>query len=196
MTKAELRKQLKVKRQQLSAEEVEARSSQICTLFFQKFDLTGIQYLHSFLPITRLKEVNTWPIINLLQSEFSDIRIVFPKINPEDLSMESFIYDKNLILEENTWGITEPVQGNRLAAYHIDIILLPLLGFDTRGYRVGYGKGFYDRFLTTCRNDILKIGLSMEEPVNNSIDNINNFDIPMDYCITPQRVWHFGRKLK
>jgi 5-formyltetrahydrofolate cyclo-ligase len=193
MTKADIRRHLKEKRNQLSADEVEAGSNQVCRLFFQGFDLTGIQYIHIFLPITRLKEINTWPIIHLLQSDFPGIRIVFPKINPEDYTMESFLYDPDLILTENTWGITEPVAGNRIGPHLIDIMLLPLLGFDARGYRVGYGKGFYDRFLITCRKDTIKIGLSLEEPIP-EIEDINQFDIPMDYCITPRKIWHFGRQ--
>jgi 5-formyltetrahydrofolate cyclo-ligase len=194
MTKAEIRRHLKQKRQHVSAEEIEVLSRQICRLFFENFTLTGVDYLHIFLPIARFKEINTWPVINFLEKNFAGIRIIFPKSNPEDLSMESFLYDTSLVLAENAWGIIEPVAGNRIAAHLIDIMLLPLLSFDTRGYRVGYGKGFYDRFLTTCRNDIIKIGLSMEEPMP-EIKDINEFDIPMDYCITPQRIWHFGRKV-
>lgn len=192
MTKAELRKQLKEKRQQIPAEEIEAWSKQICRLFFQHFDMEEIHYLHIFLPIAKFKEINTWLIIHFLQSNFPNIQIVFPKTNIEDLSMESFLFDSDLVLAENKWGIIEPVQGNRLMPHYIDMIILPLLGFDKRGYRVGYGKGFYDRFLTACRKDIIKIGLSTEEPLP-GIDDINSFDILMNFCITPKQVWHFGR---
>ncbi|QHT71653.1 5-formyltetrahydrofolate cyclo-ligase [Rhodocytophaga rosea] len=192
MTKAELRKQLKEKRQQVPAEEIEAQSRLICRLFFQHFDLANIHSLHIFLPIVKFKEINTWPIIDFLQVNFPDVHVVFPKTNTEDFSMESFLYDSDLVLAENAWGITEPIQGKRVAPHNIDMIILPLLGFDSTGNRIGYGKGFYDRFLSTCRIDIIKIGLAVEEPLLR-IDDINSFDIPMDYCITPQQVWHFGR---
>lgn len=70
------------------------------------------------------------------------------------------------------------------------MVLIPLLAFDKKGYRVGYGKGFYDRFLADCRPDVVKVGLSVFEPID-EIADLNEFDIKMDFCITPNRVWQF-----
>jgi 5-formyltetrahydrofolate cyclo-ligase len=70
------------------------------------------------------------------------------------------------------------------------MILLPLLAFDEKGYRVGYGKGFYDRYLSRCRLDILKVGLSMEAPMA-EIGDTDAYDMRMDYCVTPEKVWEF-----
>lgn len=70
------------------------------------------------------------------------------------------------------------------------MVLIPLLAFDKNGYRVGYGKGFYDRFLAECRPDVVKVGLSVFEPID-EITDLNEFDIKMDFCITPNRVWQF-----
>jgi 5-formyltetrahydrofolate cyclo-ligase len=67
---------------------------------------------------------------------------------------------------------------------------MPLLAFDSKGDRVGYGKGYYDRFLAACRKDVLKIGLSYFPPVS-SIDDIEIFDKKLDFCITPERVYAF-----
>ena len=72
----------------------------------------------------------------------------------------------------------------------IDLVLVPLLCFDKKGFRVGYGKGFYDRFLSKCRSDVLKIGLSYFKPVE-KIEDVRDFDVALDYCITPKGVWHF-----
>ena len=72
----------------------------------------------------------------------------------------------------------------------IDLILVPLLAFDTYGYRVGYGKGYYDKFLKECREDLVKIGFSYFDPVD-VIDDINAFDVKLTYCITPNANFTF-----
>jgi len=73
----------------------------------------------------------------------------------------------------------------------IDLIFVPLLAFDETGNRVGYGKGFYDKFLTKCRPDAIKVGLSYFEAIDRISDS-EQFDIPLNYCITPQRIYEFG----
>lgn len=192
MTKAELRKLSLQQRKQLSAGNIELYSQQICNSFFSSFNLQTVRYLHVYLPIQRLQEVNTWLIIHRLQAEYCHIRIAIPKTNSHDLSMESYVWDEHLLLKENKWGITEPAAGNLVTAQDIDMILMPLLGFDEKGYRAGYGKGYYDRFLEKCNKDIIKIGLCCLTPVSR-ITDVNSFDIRMDYCITPDKVWQFGR---
>ena len=65
-----------------------------------------------------------------------------------------------------------------------------MLAFDTRGNRVGYGKGFYDRYLPACRPDCIKLGFSYFDPVD-SVDDAHEFDVPLDLCITPNRTYVF-----
>ena len=72
----------------------------------------------------------------------------------------------------------------------INMIFVPLLSFDKNGYRVGYGKGFYDRYLSQCRGDCLKIGFSYFEPLD-AIDDTNEFDVPLNLCVTPTTVYVF-----
>lgn len=190
MIKAELRKIYLERRRQLSMEEIQQKSGQISSLFFSYFNLKHIHFLHIFLPILRQKEVDTWPIIRQVRKDFPAIQLVIPKTNTALLSMESFGYDENIQLEENKWGLLEPVRGEKIESYQLDMILVPLLVFDIRGYRVGYGKGFYDRFLENCTNKIIKIGLSYEEPVA-QIEDINSFDYRLNFCITPKNIWQF-----
>ncbi|MDQ3180555.1 MAG: 5-formyltetrahydrofolate cyclo-ligase, partial [Acidobacteriota bacterium] len=70
----------------------------------------------------------------------------------------------------------------------IDIVLVPLLCFDRKGFRVGYGKGFYDRFLKNCRTDCLKIGLSYFAPIK-EISDVQDFDVRLDFSITPEEIF-------
>jgi 5-formyltetrahydrofolate cyclo-ligase len=68
--------------------------------------------------------------------------------------------------------------------------LVPLLAFDPKGYRVGFGRGYYDKYLSLCKPDVIKIGLSYFEPVE-VIDDVQDFDVPLSYCITTDNVYAF-----
>ncbi|HEX8461529.1 MAG TPA: 5-formyltetrahydrofolate cyclo-ligase, partial [Segetibacter sp.] len=72
----------------------------------------------------------------------------------------------------------------------IDLVFVPLLAYDKRGYRVGYGKGFYDRYLSLCKPEVLKVGFSYFGP-EESIDDTHQFDVPLNYCITPDNIYEF-----
>ncbi|MEP6787240.1 MAG: 5-formyltetrahydrofolate cyclo-ligase, partial [Acidobacteriota bacterium] len=105
--------------------------------------------------------------------------------------IESVAFGPETEFVENKWGIREPVDGQSANHGDIDMVLLPLLCFDRRGHRVGYGKGFYDRFLGKCRPDCVKIGLSYFPP-EAEIDDVNELDVKLDRCITPERAFDFG----
>jgi 5-formyltetrahydrofolate cyclo-ligase len=94
------------------------------------------------------------------------------------------------VYQENDYDIAEPVSGQEVSAEDIDCVFVPLMSFDTRGYRVGYGKGFYDRYLVTCRQDVIRIGFSYFDPVD-CIKDINEFDVPLNICITPNKLYEF-----
>jgi 5-formyltetrahydrofolate cyclo-ligase len=118
------------------------------------------------------------------------MQIAIPKADLASFSMESYLYQPDTLLHINKWGMTEPQNSSLIEPAAIDMILLPLLAFDERGYRVGYGKGFYDRYLTRCRKNIMKVGLSMEPPVP-AITDTDHYDGKMNYCVTPGKVWEF-----
>ena len=89
------------------------------------------------------------------------------------------------------WGILEPTEETsvRLNPTDIDIIFIPLLAVDTQGHRVGYGKGFYDRFLKQCAPQARFVGLSFFE-AENKIPS-DSHDIALDYCVTPKNTYTF-----
>ena len=90
----------------------------------------------------------------------------------------------------NKYGIDEPAEGYVVDPASLDLVLVPLFIFDRKGTRVGYGKGFYDRFLPGCRKDCVKVGVSYFEPVDR-IEDAQDFDVPLDFCISPQSVYVF-----
>jgi 5-formyltetrahydrofolate cyclo-ligase len=188
MQKAELRKLMLQKRKALPAEEVQMRSQRIADQFFKKFPLQAGQTVHVFLPIVKNNEVNTWPIIDRLRLEHFDVRVAVPVTDVEQNVLTHHHLTNEAVLIENNWGIPEPKDAHIIQANEVDIVLIPLLAFDKAGHRVGYGKGFYDRFLADCRPDVLKIGLSLEPPVE-SIADPNPFDVPLNYAVTPQGIW-------
>jgi 5-formyltetrahydrofolate cyclo-ligase len=104
--------------------------------------------------------------------------------------MESFYFEDFHQLKKNSWGILEPRQGVPAPPEKVDLVIVPLLAFDKLGHRVGYGKGFYDRFLKDCRSDCKKIGLSFFSP-EEKIDDANPFDVPLHLALTPKEVFQF-----
>ncbi|MBC7409004.1 MAG: 5-formyltetrahydrofolate cyclo-ligase [Arcicella sp.] len=191
MIKSQLRKYYLSKRKAISAEEIVIKSQQITDLFFQNFDLLKVENIHIFLPIIKHNEINTWLIIRRLQQKFPKIVILIPKIIPENFEIENFLFDEKKLIV-NPWGILEPSGENqdKIEPEKIDLVIIPLLIFDKNGNRVGYGKGFYDRFLQQCNPKTLKIGVCLEEPIE-MIEDVNEFDIKMDFCITPIKIYKF-----
>ncbi|MDO1447879.1 5-formyltetrahydrofolate cyclo-ligase [Rhodocytophaga aerolata] len=190
MNKADLRKLFLEKRKSYTAEEIQWKSLQIATHFFARFMLADVRYLHIFLPIVRQQELDTWPIIQRITKNYPSVQLVIPKTDIPNLSMGSYVYEPGIALQTNKWGMSEPENGQVVDASQLDMILLPLLAFDEQGYRVGYGKGFYDRYLQRCKPAVIKVGLSIEAPVP-QIADIDQYDYKMDYCVTPEKVWEF-----
>jgi len=195
MNKSSLRKHYLTKRKILSQEEIKAKSERIKDLFFQEINLETVKYLHVFLPIQKQNEIDTYLIIRELQSIYSEIKIVVSRIIPSTFEMQHFLFDEEN-LTQNHWGILEPSGENlvEIQPNQIDLVIIPLLIFDQQGNRVGYGKGFYDRFLQQCRPETLKIGVCLEEPIG-QIEDVNNFDVKMDFCITSANIYSFQKML-
>lgn len=193
MLKAVLRQEALRRRSLCPAEEVKLRSQRICDLFFATFSLEGTRLLHLFLPIRRYKELDTWLLIDRLRREYPAVAIAVPVADLQQTSLSHCLLQPGTVLAENRWGISEPVGAVEVSPEVIDMVLLPLLAFDDQGNRVGYGKGFYDRFLAQCRPGVLKIGLSLEPPVR-QITDPHPLDVSLDYAVTPEQVYSFSLK--
>ncbi len=189
MTKDQLRGLYLDKRKRLTPATCAEYSNKLYNFFFSSFDLSFLKVIHTFIPLEKNNEPDTWIIIDRIRREFPHIKISIPRIG-SDGNLENFYFEGIQQLKENTWGILEPTQGVPTLSEQIDLVLVPLLTFDLEGQRVGYGKGYYDRFLQTCRPDCKKIGLSFFDPTNVMIET-NKHDIRLDNCITPTRVIDF-----
>ncbi len=156
----------------------------------QTLDFKEVKNVHLFLPISAKKEIDTYLITDWLRANHPKIKLVLSRSDFKTHQLNHIVWGKNTHLAKNTWGITEPQHGEIIQAAQLDLILIPLLAFDETGHRVGYGKGFYDRFLAECGTDTQKIGLSHFEPIP-EIEDTDDLDIRLNACISPQKIWRF-----
>lgn len=191
MTKEELRDIYLKQRLALSEQSCSIMSHTISEKFIEAFDPDDLNVLHSFIPLTKNKEPDTWIIIDWIRTKYPDVRISLPRVTKTG-ELQNIYFDNRFPLKKNKWGLEEPTQGEATNASDIDLVIVPLVAFDKKGNRVGYGKGFYDKFLAGCRPDCRRVGLSFFEAVD-SIDDINTFDMPLHYCITPKNFYTFGK---
>lgn len=187
MTKAELRKFYKTQRAALTTNHIEAYSVAIANQLLQ-LAIWDKDYYHVFLPITDQKEINTEYILHVLQGK--DKHCIISKSDFESFKMTSFLLQDNTKIAINTYGIPEPIDGIEIDNSKVEVVFIPLLAYDTTGNRVGYGKGFYDRFLTECSLNCIKIGLSFFKPEVEPIAVLET-DIKLDYCVTPDALFEF-----
>lgn len=187
MKKSELRQSYLSGQKAISKEDREAKSEAIAKLFFQTFDLGSITHLHSFLPIEKFNEVDTRLIIEDVWRNYPNIRILVPRVDFETSEIRNLQFGPDTELTRNVWDIEEPADGEYIETKLIDMVLVPGLSFDRNRHRVGYGKGFYDRFLMKCRADCRKVGLSYFEPVDR-IDDAHDGDVRLDALVTPYGV--------
>ena len=127
------------------------------------------------------KEVNTKPLIMALFNRGNPV--VVPIIVKEDCSLRlSYLRDFSALVP-STFGVPEPI-GSEIpaAAQDIHTIILPMLGFDRKGGRIGYGAGYYDRFLSK-NPDLRKIGIAFACQEVDSLP-VDENDISMDAVIT------------
>ncbi|CAM1350391.1 5-formyltetrahydrofolate cyclo-ligase [Tenacibaculum crassostreae] len=182
MLKSELRKVYKQKRNALT--EVEKQQLQE-SIYQQIFELNTdeIKNVHLFLSMRKFNEINTLPIINFFREKGK--KIIVSRCNFEDDTLSHFYFEKDTQLELNKFGVPEPVNAKEANVKDIDLVFVPLLISDEKNYRVGYGKGFYDRFLSECRKDTQTIGLNFFPPIKR-IEDTHKFDVPLNIVIYPK----------
>ncbi|HAH55888.1 MAG TPA: 5-formyltetrahydrofolate cyclo-ligase [Flavobacterium sp.] len=187
MLKKGLRQKYKALRNQLSDTDLEEMSLAIANKVLT-LPIWEKSYFHIFLSITEHKEVNTEFILHLLSGK--DKEIIISKSDFTTRKMTHFLLTDNTKIKKNQYNIPEPVDGLEVPVSKIEVVFVPLLAFDKSGNRVGYGKGFYDKFLKDCSPRTIKIGLSFFEP-SAKIEDVFENDVKLDYCVTPNEVYEF-----
>jgi 5-formyltetrahydrofolate cyclo-ligase len=190
MTKDQLRKEYKQRRHALTVEEKAAFEQKIFEQLKQ-FDWSMYNYVHVYLPMHKFNEPDTAQFIKWIRTFHPQVNLVISKSEFSTGEMQNYLLDDTTILEENKWGILEPKDGDLVAEEKIDFVLVPLIVVDINGNRVGYGKGFYDRFLAKCKANVKSYGISYFEPVE-SITDVGEWDVTLTGCITPNKVYTFS----
>ena len=187
MLKKVLRSSYKARRKSVSRDVLSDASLAIANALL-RLPIWHLDYFHVFLSISQKAEIDTQFILSILQGR--DKHVLIPKVTEQN-TLKHYLLTDATIFHTNKWHIPEPIDGIEIASKKIDVVFVPLLAFDVKGNRVGYGKGFYDKFLDGCRKDVIKIGLSLFE-AETLIDDVGPHDIPLDYCVTPNKTYSFG----
>ena len=183
-----VRKRYLKKRQELSSSKFEEESSQLVRNTIELIKKYKPACIHCFLPIHSKDEINTILIIQYCWK--NNINVVVPVSNFEDGTLKNAEFRPHTKTKQTKNNITEPIDPIWEKNDNIDIVITPLLAFDLKGYRVGYGKGFYDRFFASLHKDAKRIGISLFMPCK-GIENITEQDIAMTHCVTPNKIYSF-----
>ena len=193
-TKAVLRRAALAHRHALPPAEVAQRSQLLCEQLFQHFPVAEWRWLHVFLPLARYNEPDTWCIIRRIWAEGLGVRLAVPVMQPDGVSLKHYELTPQTLLHTNHWGISEPEApaAAEVPATAFDAVLVPLLAVDAAGHRVGYGGGFYDRFLAQCgpKTQLIGVNVLAEAPIAR-IANVLPTDVPLTACLTPGGLWRF-----
>ncbi|RZJ68085.1 MAG: 5-formyltetrahydrofolate cyclo-ligase [Flavobacterium sp.] len=186
-TKKDLRIAYKTLRMQLTDDQLEQKSLDIANNLLP-LPIWEKRCFHLFLPIRKMNEIDTEFILHLLAGKDKDV--IISRSDFETREMTHFLLTDSTKIKVNEFGIPEPEDGFEVQASKIDVIFVPLLAFDETGNRVGYGKGFYDKFLAQCKPDAIKIGLSFFEAVD-AWEDVFESDVKLDFCVTPEKIYRF-----
>ena len=188
MSKGDLRRQYLSKRLALNNEDLTAFNAAIQRRLFALLQQHDFQCVHIFLPLVAKREVDTWPAIRWLWKNGKTV--VVPRLSEDRSEIRTVLLEVSTTLTEGIWGLSEPLHPVQADPNRIDIVVLPLLIFDEKGYRLGYGKGYYDVFIRSIRRPVLKIGLSFFDPVE-EIPGRDEWDVPLDMAVTPRALFRF-----
>ena len=191
MKKKDIRHYYKDRRCQLTASQIE-KMNDLMLIQFQKLSLEIPSLVMTYAPLNKFKEFDPQLITDYCYFKNPDTKLLYPVmdiVDGKDQLIAIMVNDDTEFVQ-NSFGIYEPEEGEDVSPAAIDLVIVPLLGFDKQGYRGGYGKGYYDRLLQQCRPDCVKIGFSYFEPVE-MIEDICEYDIPLNYCITHEVIYSF-----
>jgi 5-formyltetrahydrofolate cyclo-ligase len=187
MLKSDARKELLAKRKNLTASDC-LKWDDLLLIQFQKLDFSNVQRVANFYPLENHNEPNSLLFAKYLKTMVPGIQIVYPVVDAATATIS--FYKETEEIRFNNWGIAEPISTEKLEPHSIDAVIVPLIGFDLKGHRIGYGKGFYDKYFENYPKHRSRIGISYFEPISN-IEDTHEFDVPLTHCITPWNSYEF-----
>lgn len=181
--KSRLREKFKKIRSELSPGEIKVKSEQILHQVAGMESFINAEVVHLYRSISENSEVDTDKFLHYcFQSEKT---VVVPSMSGGG-KLTHYKVDQNTEWSENRWGILEPVKAEEFLIKSLSIILVPMLSGDHQKNRLGYGKGYYDRFLS--KTNAVKTGLLFDSLLSESPLPVGQFDVPLDYIVTESRI--------
>jgi len=189
MDKESLRTAYKAMRKSLTPEEVAVKSEKIEKSFFEYLlQKPEVRHVHIFFSIRRFNEVDTFPLFFKLKE--MGYALYTSEVNGLKDALDTLSISEVTDFELDSWGIPKPIGAKRAEPFTIQMVLIPLLAYDRSGNRLGYGKGYYDKFLATLDTNVLKVGLSFFPPEVQIPSDTH--DVGLDICITPDQLHRFS----
>lgn len=183
LTKDEARKKLLDLRRSMDPayhDEVSLKISRLLGAMLDKRRMSAVFLYASF-----DNEVDTWRMIRAFLK--SNIKVALPRVSGDEL--EFYYYNEGDELIKNSFGIYEPNKDMERAERSNDsVLVVPMVGFDDSGNRLGYGGGYYDRYIKKYRNEhdiVVGIAFDIQSELPFEVDA---FDERMDYIVTQSRV--------
>ena len=175
MDKAALRRAIREKKRAMTEEEIASRSARLGELFAQTKAYRDAKTIYGYMPYNQ--EVRTVPMLERALQEGK--RVAVPKVYGDTMK---FIYLEDMSqVAKSDMGIPEPVADGPVAEDKTALVLMPGLAFDKEGRRIGYGGGFYDKFLSSEPNHPT-VALCYEFQMFTTLDT-EEFDIPVDLVL-------------
>jgi 5-formyltetrahydrofolate cyclo-ligase len=187
-TKEQLRSEYRQLRKSMKHEEVRDKSVVIAQNFLSWLEnRPELTHFHLFFPMDRFNEVNTFYIKQYLDER--EKVLYTSQVSKDALRLETLKLPKDAAFFLDEWGIPVPQESIQASPSKIQVVFVPMLAYDKQGHRVGFGKGYYDVFLSGLSQDVIKIGLSFFSPENEI--PAESHDVRLDYCITPEKIFTF-----
>lgn len=172
MDKTELRREIRARKRAMTEEEIETRSAKLARLFFASEAYQKAKTIYGYLPYNQ--EVRTVPMLERALKDGKKVAV--PKVYGEEMK---FLYLDNLnAVAKGYAGIPEPIADEPVAQDETALVLMPGLAFDPQGHRIGYGGGFYDKFLAAEPHHPT-LALCYEFQMLPKLD-VEDHDIPVD----------------
>ncbi|MDR9419688.1 5-formyltetrahydrofolate cyclo-ligase [Gracilimonas sp.] len=183
--KEELRDRVLSQRKEMPEEEWEEKSQSITRKLTESDFFNDAKVVHTYVSMNERREVNTDELIEKLFE--SEKKVVVPVTNFSDHSLTHIELRSFGELISNKWGVREPeIKENQVQEEDLDLIVIPMAAGDRKGNRLGYGQGFYDRFLEQTNG--LKVGFVFSDFLFDDIP-AEEFDVKMDVIITENELF-------
>jgi 5-formyltetrahydrofolate cyclo-ligase len=191
--KKELRKEMKATRRAMAQDDIVTKSRAIYERWRNRFSLKRVGYFHVFQSMATQNEVDTQELIQFVWDRHPQVHIVVPVVDERHQMLKHAVIHDRVEMRVNKFGIPEPYMPvDFVHPVQIDMVMVPLLAFDDEGQRLGYGAGYYDKFLALTRPSCVKIGICFDNGHRKELLPSEPHDIPLDFVVTESTTIRFN----